>query len=410
MNYKEVKFLLVGTGNYSNRGCEAIVRGTVEILERYFPHARFVLSSFGADIEKDMNSESDVRIEHKPPRDPYFRRFSYPWWKYRIFLRNYPELQESYLFDVQVKNMQQADCALEIGGDNYSLEYGVPNAFLRLDKILCSTGKPVILWGASVGPFTSHPHVENMMKEHLSSMKLICARESETVTYLNSIGIKDNVKLVADPAFCLSHQKPYLPNELYNFICRAPIGLNLSPLIGFYKKEGDLDQWREEVAECIRSLVNLNMAPVLLIPHVMQNGNNDYDFMFEAAEECLETEDNLRILPPNLSAAEYKWVISKMRIFIGARTHATIAALSTCVPTISIGYSMKARGINKDIYGHLNWLISINEVTPGLLLTKTKELLSSEQSVRLELKKKIPEFKALALSAADYVKEIINKV
>lgn len=38
-------------------------------------------------------------------------------------------------------------------------------------------------------------------------------------------------------------------------------------------------------------------------------------------------------------------------MFIGARTHATIAAYSSCVPTLVVGYSIKARGIAKDLFG-----------------------------------------------------------
>ena len=37
-------------------------------------------------------------------------------------------------------------------------------------------------------------------------------------------------------------------------------------------------------------------------------------------------------------------------MFIGARTHATIAAYSPR-PTLVVGYSIKARGIAKDLFG-----------------------------------------------------------
>ncbi|MFR4670990.1 MAG: hypothetical protein ACLT69_14285 [Intestinibacter bartlettii] len=45
-----------------------------------------------------------------------------------------------------------------------------------------------------------------------------------------------------------------------------------------------------------------------------------------------------------------KGYISRCRLY-RARTHATIAAYSTCVPTLVIGYSVKAKGIAKDIFG-----------------------------------------------------------
>ena len=48
---------------------------------------------------------------------------------------------------------------------------------------------------------------------------------------------------------------------------------------------------------------------------------------------------------------ELKGFIARCRFFVGARTHATIAAYSSCIPTFSVGYSIKAKGIAQDIFG-----------------------------------------------------------
>ena len=48
---------------------------------------------------------------------------------------------------------------------------------------------------------------------------------------------------------------------------------------------------------------------------------------------------------------QLKYIISKCKMFIGCRTHSTIAAYSTCVPTLVVGYSVKAQGICRDIFG-----------------------------------------------------------
>lgn len=46
---------------------------------------------------------------------------------------------------------------------------------------------------------------------------------------------------------------------------------------------------------------------------------------------------------------QIRYVISKCHSFIGARTHAVISAYSTCVPAIALGYSIKSKGIAKDL-------------------------------------------------------------
>lgn len=73
MNNNNFKVLLVGTGGYSNRGCEAIVRGTIEIISQHFPNADFILSPFGKNLEEDKKNEIDDRISRRIPVP--FQRF-----------------------------------------------------------------------------------------------------------------------------------------------------------------------------------------------------------------------------------------------------------------------------------------------------------------------------------------------
>ncbi|MCP4070091.1 MAG: hypothetical protein GY741_17595, partial [Phycisphaeraceae bacterium] len=56
-------------------------------------------------------------------------------------------------------------------------------------------------------------------------------------------------------------------------------------------------------------------------------------------------EGRIKISPIHLDQCEVKWVISNMDWFCGTRMHATIAALSTNVPTATIAYSDKAIGV-----------------------------------------------------------------
>ena len=65
-------------------------------------------------------------------------------------------------------------------------------------------------------------------------------------------------------------------------------------------------------------------------------------------------KDNERVMlitNEGYNAAELKFIISKCVFFIGARTHSTIAAYSSQVPTLVLGYSVKSIGIATDIFG-----------------------------------------------------------
>lgn len=401
---KAPTFLLVGTAANYNKGCEAIVEGTMRILKRRFGESRFIISSYG-ELDRKARIEAAGMIDRRPAASG-IQRFESAWWIYKVLLRPFPELALQHTYRVQTSAARESDCTLEVGGDNYSLDYGIPTHFISLDRTLLKSGKPLFLWGASVGPFDKNAEVEALMQEHLAKFSLIFARESETVNYLRSIGITENVKLVADPAFALQPVKPQMSGELAEFIERFPIGLNLSPLMKLYT---DSATWTDKAKECIRKLVETNIAPVLLIPHVFYPTQNDYEFLAKAAEDLTDLKDRLAIVPPSLSAAEYKWIISRTRAFAGSRTHSTIAAFSSCVPTISIGYSLKSTGLNEDIYGHTDWRIKVADLTPDLLAEKFEEIIAKESDVRNQLDSVIPDTIERAYSAGDYLAEFLNR-
>ena len=98
-----------------------------------------------------------------------------------------------------------------------------------------------------------------------------------------------------------------------------------------------------------------------------------------------------------------------MELFIGCRTHSTIASLSSKVPTLSIGYSMKAQGINKDIFGHHDWLIPLGELRPELLTEKVTALLNTRSEVREHLEAIMPSYKQKARMAGQYLKELLSQ-
>ena len=104
-----------------------------------------------------------------------------------------------------------------------------------------------------------------------------------------------------------------------------------------------------------------------------------------------------------------KGYISRCRMFIGARTHATIAAYSTCVPTLVLGYSVKSKGIARDIFGtEEHYVLPVQELrNPDELADGFDWLSANETTVRDHLIKTMPEYKARALLARNAVEELM---
>lgn len=111
--------------------------------------------------------------------------------------------------------------------------------------------------------------------------------------------------------------------------------------------------------------------------------------------------DKLAILSSDLNAAQLKHSISRCRFFIGARTHATIAAISQGVPTISIAYSVKAIGINRDLFGDLDVVLPTPKVAFETLQAALERLFMHEIDLRAIIAQKVPIWRDRGRTAAD---------
>ena len=125
---------------------------------------------------------------------------------------------------------------------------------------------------------------------------------------------------------------------------------------------------------------------IALIPHVVWEQNDDRKPIHELFERFKGTGRVVEI--GDGTCEELKGYIARCRLFVGARTHATIAAYSSLVPTLVVGYSVKARGIAKDLFG-----TEAHYVIPVQSLSRAED----EEPVREHLKEIMPAYKDRAL-------------
>ena len=399
-------FILAGNGPYDNRGCEAIVRGTTKILRNYFQDPLFLCVSAlkKSELERQLKIENDPGIIHKKMNiDKYFGKKSL---LQRIIFKFDKRKKKYLLCEEMLPYLNDSVAVLSVGGDNYSLDYGIPRLFTDLDDVVLEKKKPLILWGASVGPFDKLPEYERYMCDHLRTITGIFARESVTVDYLSKKGITDNVNQVADPAFLMDPVKPQEDSKSLT-IEDGAIGINLSPLMANYVTGGDIPQWEQIAANLISTIAKETSRPIYLIPHVTIPASNDFAFL-EKVLNLTDTQINpeIHLISTDYNAAETKWIISQMTLFAGARTHSTIAALSSYIPTLSFAYSIKAKGINRDIFGHENYCLSPDQLTPEVVTTRIESMLTSQDLIKMELEEKIPLIQKKAMNAGKYLKDL----
>lgn len=410
MTEKSPLFILAGNGPYDNRGCEAIVRGTVKILRHYYDDPTFLCISHFRNEEqfkRQCGEEFENAIIHKkanPNKSLLTVQGSFNKIKRLVD----PMPHKNHTYKEMLPYIEEAQAVLSVGGDNYSLDYGIPRLFTDLDDIVMKTDKPMIIWGASVGPFSKNPKYEKYMMNHLQNITAIFVRESATFEYLTGKGLIDNVFRIADPAFLMDPIKPK-ENELQ--IEEGAIGINLSPLMSRYVTGGDINKWTEIAAKIVSKISDSTSRKIYLIPHVTNPHiiENDYAFLKNVLLKANCRKNSIVLIPPIYNAAETKWIISQMKIFAGARTHSTIAALSSCVPTLSFAYSLKAQGINNDIFGDESYCLNPNELKSDTIVEKIQSMIDNSSQIEKDLHIKIPEIQNMAFLAGKHLHEITQR-
>ena len=357
-----------------NRGCEAITKGTALLLG--LPPERIQALNRNVVLDKRLGLAEYVTLLPAPSVSFCWRVRRKLLWvlsdnKDKVLDFNYKHFYDSFL-----DKMKAGDVMLSTGGD--MMCYG-NNEVIYTNEYLHAKGIRTILWGCSIGK-------ENLTPEKLETLRhfsLIYARESLTAGMLEGLGLK-NVVLYPDPAFVLEPKECDLPDAFQKNV----VGLNLSNYV--LGKDGLDTPFGKEVVEMIEYILSETELNLLLIPHVLWKGQDDR-LAAAAVQEHFKGEPRISILDSErLNYCQLRYVISRCRYFVGARTHAVISAYSTCVPTLALGYSVKSKGIANDLGLSERLVVDSKRCVPGMVTDSFKYLLETGNDVRSHLQEVMP--------------------
>lgn len=383
---------LYSHGGSKNHGCEAIVRGTYKVINK-----PMVLYSMNPD--EDIKYGIDKIITIKEDNDCQIKRKSIEYYlsAANIKLFKSTELNTKYKKKEFLSGINKDDIYISIGGDNYC--YAGVNVLGDINSLIHKNGAKTVLWGCSINENILNDI--NVIKD-LKLYNLIVVRESLTYNALRKAGITENVVLYPDPAFQLDKEELQLPE---GFMEGNTIGINISPLIISSGKENGMVKKNYE--KLIEHIIHTTDMQIILIPHVTWDHNNDREPIVYLYNKYKDT-GRVIMLEKEYNCMQLKGFISRCRMFIGARTHATIAAYSTCVPTLVVGYSIKAKGIAKDLFGdYENYVVSAQNLNESDELIMAFEWMKkNEKSIRKHLNSFIPSYKEKALLAGKKIREM----
>ena len=374
-----------GHNSCLNRGCEAFVRTTAEAIRGRWPSVRINMPTNTPAYDAGALSTMGDCL-HPQARQPGLveRVVVHAQQRRGLAVRSvWPGPVPAAWHQAHAA----ADLVIAVGGDTYSLDYGVPGAIAGFDGTAASRGVPVVLWGASVGPFRTLPAYERALAQSLARYRLIGARESLTRAYLEGELGLGNVVGMVDPAFDLSPEAlPCDDGTLQQLAgARRVIGLNLSHLIA--TRAGGEPALATEVGHWLRCVLGDPQTRVVFIPHVAdrhRDARGDAALMRRlVAAAGLSATQAKRVVHAgdDWRAGQYKALVGRCDVLIAARTHLTIAGFSQGVPTVSLGYSQKALGLNRDIYGTERFHMPVDGMSAAALQTGLEAALEASATM-----------------------------
>ncbi len=381
-------YLLYMHGGSRNHGCEAIVRSTCEILKE--KDCTLFTTGMSADLEYEIDKVCKLKEQTMPTNRASLRYIS------ALFQYHLLKDQDAYdrLTFRPILDMAANDTvALSIGGDNYC--YGRPGHMYLINKYLREKGAKTVLWGCSVEP----SQIDDEMRNDLAKYDLITARESLSYECLHQIN--SNTVLCPDPAFTLKTIKKELPD---GFVVNNTVGINVSPLIMNYESSSGITL--VNYYKLIEHILNDTDMHIALIPHVVVDGNSDLEPLMQLYDQFKES--GRIVLIPDCNCMELKGYIAQCRFLVCARTHASIAAYSSLVPTLVVGYSTKAKGIATDIFGtDENYVIPVQSLSKeNVLVERFDWLFNHESEIRKHMTSFMPGYCAKAYDAAKVLADI----
>lgn len=249
---------------------------------------------------------------------------------------------------VLLKSSKKCQCVFDFtSGDSFTDIYGKERFYIRtkLKKTIIDCNIPLILGSQTIGPFGDH-EVESFAIEVINRCRYVFVRDSMSKDYVEKISNVHPI-LTSDVAFFLPYNKQNQSNN------KIKVGFNPSGLLwmGGYTNDNQFGLTVDYKSFCrtiLQDLVNAGYE-VHLILHAYTI--KDVDGIYQADNDRLAVENlhedfpNTIISPFFSTPMEAKSYISGMNLFIGARMHATIAAISSGVPVIPFSYSRKFEGL-----------------------------------------------------------------
>lgn len=406
-----MKIFISGASPYNNLGGPSIFHGLVKIVRHCFPKCTMVYHYH----ERGALRPGKAKLERAYP-DVFFIN-AWPKTKSLIFGASLKKWLGGYgVTEPSIIQLLEEVRTSNLYIDAHGIDFA-DNLCRTGLKGLCA-GKPLIRaaamfdvravhYTASYGPMHnrwSRMTARRVLGKHCS---LVYCREIKSKDLLLGCGVNRQKLLVAPDTGLLMPYKPISIEDRDNY----------SPLIGISVSSQILRHWKASqpyldiIAQVCDNAIRQWKAQVLLIPNEISSSGKGYGDCGVAKDimKRLESKASALIFPAErYDGPQLKSAISQCDLLIASRYHSIVAAMSTGVPTVAVGWHHKYEELlSKFNQGDAG--LSCDNCNMDALWNLCKNVWARRERIRNTIQECLPAVEREIYQAGERLKDLIKQ-
>ena len=282
-------------------------------------------------------------------------------------------------------------------------------------------GKKIVIFSQSLGPVNGRFN-QWLMRKALSNISKIFLREDTCLKQYKEVAdlkSKVDISIIPDSAFYIHNEEVKSSHDIH--FEKEAFNVGMTIVDHAYKyiedehtKNLKIEEYKTSIISSIEFMIKKYDAYVHIFPQVIvansHKGHNDVRISREIEKICEEKGYGKRVKYHfgDFNPMQLRAMYDSMSIFIGTRLHSVIFSLSQNVPSINIAYhGTKSQGIMKSLEGFSDYVMSIDDITPELLIKKISALVDERQELVSSLERQNVQLK---LHLENAMKEVIELI
>lgn len=268
--------------------------------------------------------------------------------------------------------LRQCDIVMSTGGHHVT-SLLVPEVMSPQFHDICvalASGKRLILWSQSIGPFEfRHPENKRLVQTALSQADCIFVRDRRSLEELEKIGVRGNIRQ--------THESVIGMNDIFDEYV-PPSQRPKTIGVSVYHIMRKSPQLHSEYVRAFARLVDWGVEQgyrLRFFPMEVKGDNDDRMLIREILSLARHGNEDF-LLDDDLEPSAHIREVTKCRLFIGHKTHSVVLALASGTPAVAIAYHPKTENFMKQ-YGLDNYCLPDSRFDGDALLRLAADALSN---------------------------------